>query len=35
MQKTGQIERTVDREFMEEEARYRTYVCFGMCLLWC
>ncbi|KAI5450131.1 BAR adaptor protein Hob3 [Naganishia albida] len=24
MQKTGQIERTVDREFMEEEARYRT-----------
>jgi hypothetical protein len=24
MQKTGQIERTVDREFAEEEGRYRT-----------
>lgn len=27
MQKTGHVERTVDREFMEEETRYRTYVC--------
>lgn len=27
MQKTGQIERTVDREFAEEEGRYRTCVC--------
>jgi len=26
LQKTGQIERTVDREFTEEEAKYRTYV---------
>ncbi len=26
MQKTGQIERTVDREFAEEEGRYRTLV---------
>ena len=26
MQKTGQIERTVDREFADEEARYRQYV---------
>ena len=26
LQKTGQIERTVDREFSEEEAKYRTYV---------
>ena len=26
MQKTGQIERTVDREFAEEEGRYRTWV---------
>ena len=26
MQKTGYVERTVDREFMEEETRYRTYV---------
>lgn len=26
MQKTGHVERTVDREFMEEETRYRTYV---------
>jgi len=24
MQKTGQIERTVDREFAEEEGRYRS-----------
>lgn len=24
MQKTGQVERTVDREFAEEEGRYRT-----------
>ena len=23
MQKTGQVERTVDREFAEEEGRYR------------
>lgn len=29
MQKTGQIERTVDREFAEEEGRYRTYVSVG------
>lgn len=26
MQKTGQVERTVDREFAEEEGRYRTYA---------
>ena len=26
MQKTGQIERTVDREFADEEAKYKTYV---------
>ena len=26
MQKTGQVDRTVDREFAEEEGRYRTYV---------
>ena len=26
MQKTGQVERTVDREFAEEEGRYRVYV---------
>lgn len=26
MQKTGQIERTVDREFAEEEGRYKTCV---------
>ena len=26
MQKTGQVERTVDREFAEEEGRYRTCV---------
>jgi len=26
MQKTGQVERTIDREFAEEEGRYRTYV---------
>jgi len=26
MQKTGQVEKTVDREFAEEEGRYRTYV---------
>ncbi|KAG5725780.1 hypothetical protein E4T56_gene17087, partial [Termitomyces sp. T112] len=25
LQKTGQIERTVDREFTEEEAKYRTF----------
>jgi amphiphysin len=24
MQKTGQVERTIDREFAEEEGRYRT-----------
>jgi len=29
MQKTGQVERTVDREFAEEEGRYRTYVRFS------
>jgi len=28
MQKTGQVERTIDREFAEEEGRYRTYVSF-------
>jgi hypothetical protein len=28
MQKTGQVERTIDREFAEEEGRYRTYVWF-------
>jgi hypothetical protein len=27
MQKTGQIERTVDREYAEEEAKYKAYVC--------
>lgn len=26
MQKTGQIERTVDREFADEEAKYKTCV---------
>ena len=26
LQKTGQIERTVDREFTEEEAKYRMYA---------
>ena len=26
MQKTGQIERTVDREFADEEAKFKTYV---------
>lgn len=26
MQKTGQVERTVDREFADEEAKYREYV---------
>ena len=26
MQKTGQIERTVDREFAEEEGKYRVCV---------
>lgn len=26
MQKTGQIERTVDREFADEEAKYKMYV---------
>lgn len=26
MQKTGQIERTVDREFADEEAKYRVSV---------
>lgn len=26
LQKTGQIERTVDREFADEEAKYKTYV---------
>lgn len=26
LQKTGQIERTVDREFTDEEAKYRMYV---------
>jgi len=25
MQKTGQIERTVDREFEEEEAKFKTF----------
>lgn len=25
MQKTGQIERTIDSHFSEEEAKYRTY----------
>jgi amphiphysin len=24
MQKTGQVDRTIDREFAEEEGRYRT-----------
>lgn len=24
MQKTGQVERTIDREFAEEEAKYKT-----------
>ena len=28
MQKTGQIERTVDREFAEEESKYRVCVAF-------
>lgn len=28
MQKTGQVERTIDREFAEEEGRYRTWVAF-------
>jgi hypothetical protein len=28
MQKTGQIERTVDREFADEEAKYKMYVAF-------
>lgn len=26
MQKTGQIERTVDREFTDEEAKFKTWV---------
>jgi len=26
LQKTGQIDRTVDREFTDEEAKYRVYV---------
>lgn len=26
LQKTGQIERTVDREFADEEAKYKTCV---------
>lgn len=26
MQKTGQIERTVDREFADEEAKFKTCV---------
>jgi len=26
MQKTGQIERTVDREFTDEEAKFKTSV---------
>lgn len=29
MQKTGQIERTVDPEFAEEEGRYRTCVLYS------
>jgi amphiphysin len=28
MQKTGQIERTVDRQFEDEEAKYRVYARF-------
>ena len=27
MQKTGQIERTIDREFADEEAKYKMCVC--------
>lgn len=26
MQKTGHIERTVDREFTDEEVKYKTYA---------
>ena len=26
LQKTGQIERTVDREFTDEEVKYKSYV---------
>jgi hypothetical protein len=26
MQKTGQVERTIDREFADEEAKYREYA---------
>lgn len=32
MQKTGQIERTIDREFAEEEGRYKT--CVGILASW-
>lgn len=32
MQKTGQIERTIDREFAEEEGRYMT--CVGILASW-
>ena len=33
MQKTGQVERTVDREFTDEEAKYRTCVAFLQTML--
>lgn len=26
MQKTGQVEKTVDREFLDEEAKFKTWV---------
>lgn len=31
MQKTGHVERTVDREFAEEEGRYRTSALLSTC----
>ena len=35
MQKTGQIERTVDREFAEEEGRYRVCVFVPIPMIYC
>lgn len=32
LQKTGQIERTVDREFADEEQKYKTYASLFICL---
>lgn len=33
MQKTGQVERTIDREFTDEEVKYKTFVVCLICEL--